>query len=94
MNIVQTTVRLLKKSIGEIIKNLDLLRFILDCVKEMCKNVVKKLPVIKRYVPDWYKNQKMFDKVIPENSETFKSVLTAIRIKKFVIKLLIIMLMD
>ena len=52
MNIVQTTVRLLKKSIGEIIKNLDLLRFILDCVKEMCKNVVKKLPVIKRYVPD------------------------------------------
>ena len=52
MNIVQTTVRLLKKSIGEIIKNLDLLRFILDCVKEMCKNVVKKLPVIKRCVPD------------------------------------------
>ena len=36
----------------------------------------------------------MFDKVILENSGTFKSVLTAIRIKKFVIKLLIIMLMD
>ena len=54
MNIVQTTIRLLKKSIRTIIKNPEMLRFGLGHLKtkEVCKNVVKKLPFVKRYDPD------------------------------------------
>ena len=33
----------------------------------MCKNVVKKMPFIIRYVPDWYETQEVCDKVILEN---------------------------
>ena len=34
----------------------------------MCKHVVKKLPLVIRYLPDRYKTQQMFDKAILEKS--------------------------
>ena len=44
----------LKISIGAIIKHPEMLRFVPDChkTKNMCKNDVKKLPFVIRYVPD------------------------------------------
>ena len=35
---------------------------------------VKKLPNLLRYIPDWYKTQKMCDEAILENCGTLKSV--------------------
>ena len=51
----------LKRIIGEIIKNLEMLRF---KNKKMCKHAVKKLLLVVRYVPDQYKTQKLCDKAI------------------------------
>ena len=31
-------------------------------IKKMCKYTAKKLPLVIRYVPHWYKNQEMYDK--------------------------------
>ena len=44
----------LKISIGTIIKDLEMLRFVPDHLKtkKMCKNAVKKLLFIIKYVPD------------------------------------------
>ena len=33
----------------------------------MCKNIVKKLSFVIKYVPDGYKTKEMSNKVIPEN---------------------------
>ena len=57
--------RLVKKSIGRVMKNLEMLKFVSDQLKtkEMCKHAVKKLPYLLRYVPDQCKTQK---KVIKE----------------------------
>ena len=45
-----------------------MLRFVPDQLKnkKMCKNAVKKLLLVTKYVPDWYKTQEMFE-VILEN---------------------------
>ena len=61
----------IKISIGVIIKNLAIVRFVPDRlkIKNMCKNAVKKLRFIIKYVPDWYKIKEMCDEVILENSE-------------------------
>ena len=40
----------------------------------MCRHAVKKLPYLLRFLPDRYKTQQMFDKVVLENDETLKSV--------------------
>ena len=40
----------------------------------MCKNAVKKLPSVTRYVSDRYMTQQMCDKGILENSGTLESV--------------------
>ena len=40
----------------------------------MCKHAVKKLPYLKRYVPDQYKTQQLCDKAILENGGTSESV--------------------
>ena len=40
----------------------------------MCKNAVKNLPYLIRYVPDQYKTQQMCDKAILENGAKLKSV--------------------
>ena len=39
-----------------------------------CKDAVKKLPFAIRYVPDWYNNQEMSDRVILENDVTLMFV--------------------
>ena len=59
--------------------------------KKICNYANKKLPFIIRYVPDKYKTKKGWNKVILEIGGTLKSI--NIRPKKYVIKLLIIMLM-
>ena len=59
----------------------------------MCKNAVKKLLYLLRYVLDQYKTQQMCDKVILENCGTLNLFLTATKIKKCVIMLLIITIM-
>ena len=58
----------IKISMGAIIKNLAILRFVPDHlkIKKMCKNAVRKLQFIIRYVPDWYKIKEMCDEVILE----------------------------
>ena len=40
----------------------------------MCKDTVKKLPYVSRYVPDQCKAQWMSDKFVPESGGTLKSV--------------------
>ena len=59
----------LKISIGTIVKNSEMLRFVTDHLKtkKLCKNSVKKLPFVIKYVPDRYKTKEMCDKVIIEN---------------------------
>ena len=65
-----------KISIGTVIKNPEVLKFVLDHLKtkEMCKHAVKKLPFLIRYAPDQYKTQQMWDKAILENGKTLKFV--------------------
>ena len=40
----------------------------------MRKNAVKTLPLLIRYVPNWYKNQEICDKVILEKGEALMFV--------------------
>ena len=56
-------------SIGAIMKNQDILKFVSDYLKtkKMCWHAVKKLPFVIRYVSDWYKTQQVCDKAILEN---------------------------
>ena len=39
---------------------------------EMCKHAVKNLPYLLRYVPDQYKTQQTYDKVVLENGGTLQ----------------------
>ena len=82
-------------SIGTVMENPEILKFILDHLKtkKMYKNAVKRLLYLLRYVPDQYKTQQMYDKVILENCGTLSLFLTATKIKKCVIKLLTITIM-
>ena len=50
-----------KISIGGVIRNSQMLKFVLDHLKtkKMSKHAVKKLPSLIRYVPDQYKTQEM-----------------------------------
>ena len=47
-------------------RNPEVLKVVLDHLKtkEMCKNALKKLLFVTRYVPDWYKTQKMCNKTV------------------------------
>ena len=56
----------LKISIGAIIKNPKMLRFIPDHLKtkKVRNNSIKRLPFVIMHVPDQYKTQQMCDKVI------------------------------
>ena len=85
----------LKISIGTIIRNPELLRFVSDHLKtkKICKHDVKKLPLVIRYVPDQCKTQKMLDKAIVENDGTLRSVSDCYK-RKFVIKLMILILLQ
>ena len=40
----------------------------------MCKNAVKKLPYLLKYVPDQYETQQMCGKAILKNGGTLKTV--------------------
>ena len=94
MNIVQSS-KSLRTSIGAIIKNSEMLRFVPDHLKtkKMCKHVIKKLPFVTRYVPNQFKGQQMHDIIFLENGVMLKFVLNCYKNQKCVIKLLIIMLM-
>ena len=56
-------------SIGALIKDPEMLRFIPDHIKtkKMCKHAIKKLPFLIKYVTNQYKTQQMCDKAILEN---------------------------
>ena len=56
-------------SIGEIIKDPEIFRLVIDNLKtkKMYKHTVKKLPFLAKYVPDRCKAQQLCDKVIIEN---------------------------
>ena len=83
----------LKISIGTVLKNPEMLKFVPDHLKtkEMYKHAVKNLPFVIRYDLDQYKTQQMCDKTILENGGTF--FLTTININKRVRQLLTITLM-
>ena len=59
----------LKISIGTIMKDPEMLRFIPDHLKaiKMSKTVVRKLPFIITYVPNCFNTKQMFHKVIIKN---------------------------
>ena len=84
-----------KISIGVIMKNPGMLKFVPDHLKteKICKHVVKKLPFVIRYVPNQCKTQQMCDIAVLENGGMLESVPDCDKIKKCVIKLLIITLM-
>ena len=62
----------LKLSIGAVVKNPEMLKFIPDHLetRKMCKYTVKKLPFVIRYVPDQNKAQQTCDKPILKNGGT------------------------
>ena len=66
-----------KVIIGTIIKNREMIRFVLDDLKtrNMRKNAVRKLPFLIRNIPDQYKTEQMCHKAVVENSGTVKFVL-------------------
>ena len=59
-------------SIVTVMKNLEMLKFILHHLKtkKMCKRTVKKLPYLLRYVLDQYKTQQLCDKATLDNGGT------------------------
>ena len=66
-----------KTSIEEIIRNPKILQIVSDHLKtkKMCRNLVKKLPfIIIMYVPDLYKTNEMYDKVVLGKSGTLKFI--------------------
>ena len=62
-----------KLSIGTVMNNPEMLKFVPDHLKtkKMCKHAVKKLPFVIRYLPDQYKNSA---NSILEHGGTFESV--------------------
>ena len=63
-----------KISFGTVMENVIISKFAPDhlITKKVCKHAVKKLPFEIRYVPDWYKTQKICDKAIL-NCEEFSA---------------------
>ena len=61
----------LKISIGTIIKDPEMLRLVPNYLKtkKMCKNAVKKLSFVRKYVCNQSQTNEMCDKVIIENGE-------------------------
>ena len=59
-------------SIGTVMKNLEMLKFVPDHLKtkKMCKHAVKKIAYLLKYIPDQYKTQQMCEKAILENGGT------------------------
>ena len=53
-------------SIGTVMKNPEMLKFVPDHLKtkKMCKHAVKKLTYLLRYVPNQYETQQMYDEAI------------------------------
>ena len=66
----------LKISIGSIIKNPEMQRFVPYHLEnqKICKRAVKELLFVVRYVPGRYKIHEMCDKAFLEKGETLKSV--------------------
>ena len=66
----------LKVTIGSIIIDPEMLRFVPDHLKtkKICRYAVKKLVFVIRYVPDRYKTQEICDKVALENGGTLRCV--------------------
>ena len=91
LNIVRTAI--LKLSIGTIIKNPEIIRFVPDHLKtkKMFKHTVKKFPFVIRDVSDLCKTQRMYDKAIIEYGGTSKFVLDNYKDKNCVINPLMIM---
>ena len=91
MNIVQTAI--LKLSVGTIIKNPEITRFVPDHLKtkKVFKHTVQKFPFVIRYVSDLSKTQRMYDKAIIEYGGTSKFVLDNYKDKNSVINPLMIM---
>ena len=58
-----------KISIRAIMKNPEILKFILDHIKtkKVCTHAFKKLSFVIRYIPDCYKTQGVYHKVISED---------------------------
>ena len=63
-------------SIGTVMKNPEILKFVPDDLntKKMYQHVVRKKPYLLKYVPDQCKTQQMCDKAVLENGGTLKSV--------------------
>ena len=63
-------------SIGTIIKNPEMLKFIPKYfkTKKVCKHTFKKIPFVIRYVPYKYKTQEMCDKDAVQNGGTLAPV--------------------
>ena len=66
----------LNNSIGTVMKNPELLKFIPDHLKskKMCRHAVKKLHYLLRYVPNQYKTQQTCGKAFLENGGIVKSL--------------------
>ena len=65
-----------KISIGAVIKNPEILKFVPDYLKtkQLCNCAVKKLPFVIRYAPNRYKTLKMCNRAILKNVGTLESV--------------------
>ena len=64
-------------SIGTVMRNPEMLKFVLHHLKnkKMCKHAVKKLPYLLGYSNDNFKAQELYDKAILESGGTLKSIL-------------------
>ena len=63
-------------SIGTVMKNPEMIKFVPDHLKtkKMCKHAVKKLSYLLRYLLYQYKTQQMCEKAVLENGGTLKCV--------------------
>ena len=68
-NLKITWIIIIKITTVAIIKDTEMLKFVLDHLKtvNMCKHAVKKLPFVIKYVPDCLKTKEMCDKVVLEH---------------------------
>ena len=57
----------------------------------MCKDAIKKLTFLIRYVSDEYKTQQMYNKAVVENGGILKTVPDNVKVKNCVVKLFIMM---
>ena len=71
-------------SIGTVMKNAEMLKFVSDHLKtkKICKHALKNLPCLLRYVPDQYKTRQVCDKAFLENGGVLKFVLDCYKIQE------------